>query len=131
MYKRSYCKRVVKLGRKGFSQVEIAATLGVPRSTMRSWGRQHREFGEALEFARDHALAYWEGRARKAISRPIPKQGPQYNRRTQRKYRQRARVNERVWIKAVELRFPGEYSRFVAPDVAQQHIERMIVRSAH
>jgi hypothetical protein len=134
-YKPRYCKQVVALSRKGFSQVEIARALGVLRQTMRLWGRTHCEFGDALALAKASALAYWERRGHKALldsCRSIPKQGPEFNKRTRRKHRRRARdrFNTPLWIKEMERRFPDEYGkgvRPVAPDVAQPPVRRVIV----
>jgi hypothetical protein len=115
LYKRSYCKRVIALGKRGRSRSEIAKALGVAHQALTGWARQYPQFADALEFAQDCALAYWERQGHKAIvnsSKPIPKQDKRYNKRTRRKWRRRwrERFNTALWVKTMEHRFPREYN---------------------
>lgn len=59
-YDPDYCSAVIELGRKGFSQVQIAVELEIPRSTMHSWAEQHEEFSAALTRAKECEQAWWE-----------------------------------------------------------------------
>jgi hypothetical protein len=114
-YKRSYCKRVVSMGRRGKSLSAMAAAMGTTHQALIGWARQFPEFKYALELARDAARAYWEERARKAIIRsckPVHAQDERYNKRRRRKHRRwrREQVKQDLQL-FVELRrrFPEDY----------------------
>ncbi len=114
-YKRTYCRRVIALGRKGYSLSAMASALGTARQALQGWARQYPEFKDALQLARDHAVAYWEGEAQKAIIRSterVPRQDPSFNKRTRRKWRrrwrERAKSDYQVFIE-LQRRFPREY----------------------
>lgn len=64
-YDPSYCERIVDCGREGMSVVEMAAEIGVARSTLENaWPAAHPEFSVALEQARDLSQAWWEKQGR-------------------------------------------------------------------
>ena len=88
-YDPTYCERVLSLAEDGRSEAEIAKALGVPRTTMRSWGDQHPEFSSALAHARDLSLAWWEEQGRRGINR-----GSEFN--------------ASLYAKCVAGRFPDE-----------------------
>jgi hypothetical protein len=71
------------------SEAEVARELGVPRTTMRSWGDQHPEFSSALSHARDLSLAWWEKQGREGIHKG-------------------SAFNAPLWSKCVAGRFPHE-----------------------
>lgn len=58
------CRKVIECGNQGMSQVEMAVELGVPRTTMISWGDQHEEFSTALSRATEASQAWWERQLR-------------------------------------------------------------------
>lgn len=59
-YDPSYCELVVDLGAAGKSKAQIAAAIGVTRTTMDSWAEKFPEFLGALKAAKDLELAWWE-----------------------------------------------------------------------
>lgn len=67
-YDASYCDKVMDLGAAGKSQVQISAELGIPLSTIRSWGDQHDEFSQALTRAKELEQAWWENQAQQNLS---------------------------------------------------------------
>jgi DNA-binding XRE family transcriptional regulator len=115
-YDPAYCERVVELGREGMSPAEIAAEIGVPRTTMISWAKAHPEFSTALSHAKDFELAWWEKQARTGLAQ----QG----------------FNAGLWKHAVSGRFPHEPYRERqevsglngGPQEHVHRIERAIVR---
>lgn len=88
-YDPAFCKKVVELGKRGFSPAEIAADLGHPRTTMLSWATVHPEFSTALQHARDLSLAWWERQAREGLTKG-------------------ASFNASLWKHAISGRFPTE-----------------------
>ena len=68
LYKPEYCERVIELGREGMSIIEMAAEIGVSRSTLEeSWPELSAEFSEAFARARELSQAWWEGQGRKGL----------------------------------------------------------------
>ena len=59
-YDPSYCDLVIDLGAVGKSKAQIAAAIGVSRTTIDSWALLHPEFLDALKSAYDLALSWWE-----------------------------------------------------------------------
>lgn len=51
-------------GRDGLSVAEIACALGLSRAQLEWCARRYEQVADALERARDAALAWWEARAR-------------------------------------------------------------------
>ena len=108
-YRRRFCNRVVQLGRRGRSAIEIAVALGVHRQTLRRWCIAHLEFAQALEFAHDCALVWWERLGHRQLDKLPPRQDPSFNKRTRRKHRRRHRLNEQLYLITLTTRFPREY----------------------
>lgn len=88
-YDPAYCDRILVLAAEGLSEAEVAKELGVPRTTLRSWGDQHPEFSSALSHARDLSLAWWERQGREGIHKG-------------------SAFNAPLWSKCVAGRFPNE-----------------------
>lgn len=113
-YDPRFCDVVVRMGGSGASETEMAVNgCGVVRATMRRWAKEHAEFGEALSFAREASLAWWEttGRAR------LRTQG----------------FNTHLYNKIISSRFRADYSDRIVhssdPDEPViTRIERRIVR---
>jgi phage terminase large subunit len=59
-YDPSFCDLVIELGAQGKSKAQLAASIGVSRETIDLWAKVHPEFSDALKFAKDLALAWWE-----------------------------------------------------------------------
>jgi transposase len=66
-YTESFCERVIELGSAGKSKAQIAAALGVSRQTLDNWAEEHPEFLDAIKYARDLALAWWEDRGQEGL----------------------------------------------------------------
>jgi len=68
-YDAAYCQKVIDLGTEGYSIVEMAAEIGVARTTLeRLWPEAHPEFLQALDEARDRSQAWWETQGRKNLT---------------------------------------------------------------
>lgn len=69
LYRPEYCAEARQLGALGWSEAMMAMEFGVRRSAMRGWGKKFPEFGEALEDAREFALAWWERKGQRSLHR--------------------------------------------------------------
>jgi hypothetical protein len=87
-YEAAFCEAVRGFGKEGYSKAEIASALDVTRPTLDEWAKIHAEFSYALDEAREHSLAWWEGKARTNLAT----QGFQSG----------------LWKQAVSGRFPAE-----------------------
>lgn len=67
-YEPEFCDRVRELGLEGKSKAQIAATLGVNRTTLDNWAAAHEEFLSALKDARDLALNWWETKGQDGLT---------------------------------------------------------------
>lgn len=66
-YRAEYCDQVVALGEVGKSKAQIARDLRVDRKTLDNWCSRHPEFREAMDLAREWALAWWEDQGQAGI----------------------------------------------------------------
>jgi len=77
LYDPKYCDDVIRMGKEGFSVVEMAAEIGVSRNTLETnWTEAHPEFLEAFTHAMQCSQAWWEragriGMIENNISAPI------------------------------------------------------------
>lgn len=62
-YRDTFCKRIIELGRVGYSQARMAADIGVSKQTITDWAKRHPEFSDALARARTLSQAWWEQQA--------------------------------------------------------------------
>ncbi len=88
-YRPEFCEVVIKLGALGKSRAQIAAKIGIARSGLARWEEQHAEFRNAMEFARDLALAWWEDQGQDGL-----------NDRS---------FNAALWSRSMSARFPADY----------------------
>lgn len=58
-YKPEYCQLVVDMGNEGKAVSQIAAIIGVRRSTLYNWQKQYPEFAEACEMHKELSEAWW------------------------------------------------------------------------
>ncbi len=86
------CAKVIKHGKQGMSEVEIADKLGVLRMTMRGWAEVHEEFSSALSRAKQASQAWWERKAR-----------------TGKVGNNSGDVNPAVWKHSMNCRFNADY----------------------
>lgn len=63
-YNSAYCQTVILMMTEGASMVEIAAEIGVNKTTLYEWEKAHEEFSNALKKGRAFSEAWWvrEGR---------------------------------------------------------------------
>ena len=93
-YEPAYCGRVIELGRIGMSVVEMAADIGVARSTLEAlWPAAHPEFKEAFTQARQLSQAWWESMGRVNLIMP-PQSGT---------------FQAAVWSRSMAARFPADW----------------------
>ena len=93
-YDPAYCERVMELGRIGMSVVEMAADIGVNRSTLEAaWPAAHPEFSEAFTQARQLSQAWWESMGRVNLIM-APQSGT---------------FQASVWSRSMAARFPADW----------------------
>ena len=64
-YDPKFCDAVLKMGAEGYSIVEMAAELGVAKSTLKDeWPAAHEEFSVAFARARELSQGWWERQGR-------------------------------------------------------------------
>lgn len=63
-YKPEFCAKVISCGEQGMTLAEMAADIGVDRSTINDWIGQHDEFSRAVKAGLDKAQAWWERQGR-------------------------------------------------------------------
>jgi len=91
LYRPEYCERVVELGKKGYSFVQIADDLDLnSRQTLDNWGEEHPEFLDALTRARVAAQAWWEQAAMDGLKAD--------------------KFNALVWKTSMQARFREDYT---------------------
>ena len=93
-YKPEYCEAVIEMGKQGFSVVEMAAEIGVGRTTLeRDWTSDNPEFSQALTHARECSQAWWESMGRTNLIMP-PQTG---------------QFQASVWSRSMAARFPKDW----------------------
>jgi hypothetical protein len=93
-YDPKYCELVIEMGRQGKSKAQIAATIGVTRKTMWTWCSVHEEFLNAIEYAEELALQWWEDIAQDHLKQT--KDG--------------VTLNTSLWSRSMAARFPKDYT---------------------
>lgn len=67
-YKPEYCELVVELLSEGGSLAVFRAHVGIPKSTMHYWRKNHPEFEHACQLALDASQLWWETIAKSAVT---------------------------------------------------------------
>ena len=116
-YDPAYCEKVIELGKAGMSVVEMAAHIGVGRTTLeRDWPAAHPEFSQALTHARECSQAWWETIGRVNLLMP-PQTGT---------------FNASVWSRSMAARFPNDWrektEQKIEGELAIGKITRTIVK---
>lgn len=116
-YDPAYCEQVIEMGRRGYSVVEMAAEIGVGRTTLeRDWPESHPEFSQALTHARDCSQAWWESQARLNLVMP---QGS-------------GTFQASAWSRSMAARFPNDWrektEQKIEGDLSISKITRTIVK---
>ena len=64
-YDPKFCDDVLRMGAEGYSIVEMAAEIGVAKSTLKDeWPAAHEEFSVAFARARELSQSWWERQGR-------------------------------------------------------------------
>ena len=93
-YRTEYCDQVIEMGRRGFSVVEMASTIGVSRNTLETaWPAAHPEFLEALQLAREYSQSWWESMGRENLIMP----------------KDAGTFQASVWSRSMAARFPRDW----------------------
>ena len=76
-YTAEMCERVIAAGKEGMSVAEMASELGVAKSTLYLWAKEHTEFSDSFTNAQDEAEAWWATKLRNGLQKaPSEFQGP-------------------------------------------------------
>lgn len=89
-YSPDLCEVVVTLGLEGKSRAQMAAHIGVTRSTIANWEKKFPEFLAAMERAGDYAMCWWEDQGQNGI------------------WAGKA-FNTPAWSRSMAARFPNDY----------------------
>lgn len=93
-YEPDYCEQVIEMGKIGMSLVEMAATLGVAKSTLTDlWPVAHPEFKAALTHAKECSQCWWESMGRVNLIM-APQSGT---------------FQASVWSRSMAARFPADW----------------------
>ena len=66
-YKKEYCKTAEKVLANGESLAALCAEIGIVRSTMHEWRKNHIEFNEAVELGLLKCQRIWEQMGRDGV----------------------------------------------------------------
>lgn len=66
-YDPKFCDQVVEWGAAGKSKTWMAASIGVAKSTIQLWEKEHPDFSVALERAMTLAQMWWEDKGQENI----------------------------------------------------------------
>lgn len=69
-YDPSMCQEVIDLGRRGKSHAQIAADMGVSRSSLYLWAEQYPQFSDAMDEAYALSQAWWENAGQMGMLMP-------------------------------------------------------------
>lgn len=98
-YKPEFCELVVELGKKGYSEAQIAAEIGVTRKTLKNWEDQYPEFFYWNGLSKEHAQAWWESLAQNQMLAPTPG------------------FSSGLWAKSMSARFRDDYTERTKQEV--------------
>lgn len=59
LYRPSFCQKVIELGKEGKTNSQVAAELGVCRSTLHKWTQDFPDFSDAYRLSREFAEKWW------------------------------------------------------------------------
>lgn len=92
-YRPEYCEKVISFGKDGMSLVEVAAELGVVRSTLQLWEAEIPEFSVAMAKCRELSQAWWEKTGRIGM---FEEPGG-------------VKLNPSIWSRSMAARFPKDW----------------------
>ncbi len=77
LYSPDMCERIIEAGKQGMAVAEMASELGVAKSTLYLWAKEHPEFSDSFTSAQDEAEAWWARNLRGGLQKaPSEYQGP-------------------------------------------------------
>lgn len=59
-YNKAYCNEVIECLAEGHSITAFAGIIGVARSTIFEWAKEHPEFSDAIKVGQAKAVHFWE-----------------------------------------------------------------------
>ena len=89
--------------KQGQSILEVAVDLGVARSTIYLWAKEHPEFSDALTRARDVCQAWWEKQGRSNLF-----DHEEYD--AENHVSTKDKFNDRLWTINVSRRFRNDWA---------------------
>ena len=93
LYRPKYDKRVIELGKQGYSVTEMACDINVHKDTIYEWRKVHPKFSDSLARAVQESQAWYEKQGRKGLWSK--------------------EFNSPTWAKQVSCRFPADYRETV------------------
>lgn len=96
-YLPEYDQMIIDCMKDGASAVEFAASIGVAKSTIYEWAKNHQSFSNAFTRARTMCQAWWESQGRTNLTDESEYMG------ISRKF------NDRLWNKNMACRFRDEW----------------------
>lgn len=101
-YRQEYDQMIIDCMEKGASAVEFAASVGVAKSTIYEWAKNHQSFSNAFTRARTMCQAWWERQGRTNLQ-------DKTERDEEAKITTTTRFNDRLWNKNMACRFRDEW----------------------
>lgn len=101
LYRPEYCEKVVELGRKDLSRVQIAAELDICKATIQVWEKEYPEFLAAMTRAMTFSQAWWEKKGQECLIMPAG-----------------ATFQGSVWSRSMAARFPEDWRENSKHDVS-------------
>jgi hypothetical protein len=93
-YDPEYCTKVLDLGKKGKSRVEIAYELDVGTTTLQRWEAAHEDFRVAMARAKEAEQVWWERKGRRNL--------------------QAQHFQASMWSRSMAARFPNDWREKLA-----------------
>lgn len=100
-YDPSYCDLVIEMGKRGYSKVQIAAELGIAKSTLPVWEQANPEFSDALTRAMTFSQSWWEQKGQDCLIMPG---GMSFQ--------------SSVWSRSMAARFPDDWREKTATELS-------------
>lgn len=93
-YRPEYCERIIEMGKRGLSVVQMACELDVVRNTMeRTWTEEYPEFLIAFNKAKQESQSWWEKVGQEGMFES-PGGG---------------KINTGIWSRSMAARFPADW----------------------
>lgn len=113
VYKEEYCERIVDLGLRGASVVEMAFELGVTKQTLHNWTDAHPDFLDAFTRAKMASQVWWERKGRDGMEKPSQE------------------FQASIWSRSMAARFPEDWTEKQRQEVSGPNGAPVTFRKAH